>query len=480
MASAPDKSRNKAIQDAAKALAAAAKSLAAAAEALNILYEDDEEPSGDNGTASNGHKSNIVPPGGSSVINYEDSDDEYMEKAREQVRVEAASWNWKHDPVDLDSIGGPTRGVVRHHGFSSTPPTPQLKTEDKTAATHTNTIASSNMTNPNGESLTPEGSNPSYTEGTTAASSSQRHVTAAPPVRGLGRAAFTSPVRTWAGATNLANVWATAPVHFGNFVSPAPLNGSVDDWDASSMGVENPIARAPFQNLIKRWPQPTNLQKEILESIRTDQDTLVCYGRMKSSTHAILVHCMETLAALPEAFPPEGVISALIIVPQQTTGRLWLNLANELFPDFGMPHKAMLLPGGNSDLITESERMASERIDILISSPRVFINHVNNNPALRTHLARLRFIIFPEAHELTKKDEFLNFQFNMLKKRLQTRAKSPRQIIIATSTSNDQIKTFATRAFAPNSALVVSSSSSDDPLDIEWNELLQHQTTTWD
>ncbi|QRW03801.1 hypothetical protein RhiLY_02800 [Ceratobasidium sp. AG-Ba] len=72
-----------------------------------------------------------------------------------------------------------------------------------------------------------------------------------------------------------------------------------------------------------------------------------------------------------------------------------------------------------------------------------------------------------------RKEEFLNFQFNMIKKRLQTRAKAPRQIIIATSISSGQIETFAARAFAPNPVQIVSSSTSDDPLDIEWSELLR-------
>jgi hypothetical protein len=104
-----------------------------------------------------------------------------------------------------------------------------------------------------------------------------------------------------------------------------------------------------------------------------------------------------------------------------------------------------VLPGGGSDLATEAERMAAERVDILISvrsieylgcshltdlfmlqTPRVFLNHVNGNPSLWIHLAKLRFLIFAEAHELTKTEAFLNFQLNALKKRMPTRTKSPR------------------------------------------------------
>lgn len=81
-----------------------------------------------------------------------------------------------------------------------------------------------------------------------------------------------------------------------------------------------------------------------------------------------------------------GVISALIIVPQQTTGRLFLNFGNEIFRDFDLPHKALcayyfnrlhllecliypssVLPGGGSDVNTEAEEMSKQRIDILIS-----------------------------------------------------------------------------------------------------------------
>jgi hypothetical protein len=192
---------------------------------------------------------------------------------------------------------------------------------------------------------------------------------------------------------------------------------------------------------------------------------LVCHDKLKSQTHAILIRCMEAFKAQIPLPDLSGVISALIIVPQQTTGRLYLNFANELLRDFDLPHKAMrtfqrwpcsrcahqfcpipVLPGGGSDLVTEAERMATERVDILISvrsieylgcfyptkfllqTPRVFLNHVNGNPSLRIHLAKLRFFIFAEAHELTKTEVFLSFQLNAIKKRMPTRAKSPRSV----------------------------------------------------
>ncbi|KAG9090527.1 hypothetical protein FRC07_012086, partial [Ceratobasidium sp. 392] len=266
----------------------------------------------------------------------------------------------------------------------------------------------------------------------------------------------------------------------GDFETPVPLNddtalNGAANRSTADTGTETPV-RTPFQNLIKRWPQPTRLQKDMLDSLRTENDMLVCHGNLKSQTHAILLHCMEVLGEQPPLLHREGLISVLIIVPQQTTGRLYLNFANELLGDFGLPHKALLLPGGNSDVVTEAERMISERIDILISSPRVFVNHVNSNPTLRAHLANLHFVIFPEAQELIKKEEFLNYQFNMIKKRMPTRAKSPRQIIIASSgtSSNEQMQKFITRAFAPNPALIVSSKDGDDMLEsLNWPDLLR-------
>ncbi|QRV89591.1 DEAD/DEAH box helicase [Ceratobasidium sp. AG-Ba] len=462
-----DKTRNKAMKDAVKALAAAAQSLASAAEALNRLCEDDEDTVDNNALASFKMKANALTPNGASTVNYEDSEDEWMEKAREQVRVEAAAWDWKHDPGNPDSKVDATHGAGDHQGFSVSLSTIQSRFAEKIAARQTNSALLPNLASPQRVPSAPEDPKPSHKEDTTVGSSSRPLASPAPSVPSIEKPMPTPPARTWA---NLANDWATAPPP-NQFTTLATLDNNGDELGVPPTGDEAP--RAPFQNLINRWARPTHLQKEILESLRMDSDTLICYGHMKSSAHAILVHCMATLKALPLYLPPEGIISALIIVPQQTTGRMWLNFANELFRDFDLPHRALLLPGGNSDVITEAERMESERIDILISSPRIFINHVNSNPALRMHLSRLRFIIFPEAHELMRKEEFLNFQFNMIKKRLQTRAKAPRQIIIATSISSGQIETFAARAFAPNPAQIVSSSTSDDPLDIEWSELLR-------
>jgi hypothetical protein len=50
---------------------------------------------------------------------------------------------------------------------------------------------------------------------------------------------------------------------------------------------------------------------------------------------------MEVFKAQTPLQNPHGVILALIIVPQQTAGRLYLNFVNELLRDFDLPHKAM-------------------------------------------------------------------------------------------------------------------------------------------
>ncbi|KAG8713074.1 hypothetical protein FRC08_013733 [Ceratobasidium sp. 394] len=455
--------KDKAILQAAKALAAAASSLASAAEALALMYQDDgytDDP------ITNGTN---MAPSKASMVEYEDSDDEYMIKAREQISLEAASMPG-HGLDIMDLITGRNSSPLGWPGFS-----------DAQANTQPHILGD---INPNDANHTPAPSppivatSPSPADAAHTLTEHETYGSETPVNIPVSRSGAITPIparRTWASiATTSYAMWGAAPVD-RHSKTPVPPDEEMVSWVATGTGAETPT-RTPLQNLLKRWPRPTRLQKDMLEALRTESDMLVCHGNLKSQAHAILVHCMEVLGEQHQFPHREGSISALIIVPQQTTGRLYLNFANELLSDFSLPHKALLLPGGNSDVITEAERMASERIDILISSPRVFINHVNNNPALRVHLANLRFVIFPDAHELIKKDEFLNYQFNMIKKRMPTRAKSPRQIIIASSksASNEQMEKFTTRAFAPNSSLIVSSKEDDQMLEmLDWQELLR-------
>ncbi|KAG8702012.1 hypothetical protein FRC08_003754 [Ceratobasidium sp. 394] len=462
--------KDKAILQAAKALAAAASSLASAAEALALMYKDD---GGTDDLIINGTN---VAPSKASIVDYEDSDDEYMIRAREQISIEAAIMRG-HGPDILDLTTGRNSSPLGRPGLSSASVNAQSHIAGHVAPNAANHIPAPSpllaATSPGEErSTSPADATHTLTE----RNSDEFETAANIPVNSSRAITPTPPRRTWASiATTNYAMWGVAPAD-RHFETPVPPDEETVNWVATGTGAETPT-RTPFQNLLKRWPRPTRLQKDMLEALRTESDMLVCHGNLKSQAHAILVHCMEVLGEQHQSLHREGSISALIIVPQQTTGRLYLNFANELFNDFDLPHKALLLPGGNSDVITEAERMASERIDILISSPRVFINHVNNNPALRIHLANLRFVIFPDAHELIKKDEFLNYQFNMIKKRMPTRAKSPRQIIIASSgsASNEQMEKFTTRAFAPNPSLIVSLSKEDDQMleILDWQELLR-------
>ncbi|KAG8746513.1 hypothetical protein FRC10_004647 [Ceratobasidium sp. 414] len=428
--------KNKAILQAAKALAAAASSLSSAAEALTLMCQD-EDTDDDPVPVTNGTN---IAPSKASVVDYEDSDDEYMIKAREQVRIEAASMPGC-GPDILDLTTGRNLSPLGRPGLLNTTADTQSHVLGDITPNEANNISAPTppvvATGPGEERL------PSPADATHTLIEHNPHGSEIPvniPVSRNGVITPTPPRKTWAALAAANRETWVAPAE-GQFETPVSLNDHTDEWVPVVTGAETPIS-APFGNLLKRWPRPTRLQKDMLEALRTESDMLVCHGHLKSQAHAILVHCVEVLGEQPEFFHGAGSISALIIVPQQTTGRLYLNFANELLGDFGLPHKALLLPGGGSDTITEAERMASERIDILISSPRVFVNHVNSNPALRIHLANIRFMIFPDAHELMRKDEFLNYQFNMIKKRMPTRAKSPRQVIIATSgsASGEQIE----------------------------------------
>jgi hypothetical protein len=83
-----DSTRDKALKEAAKALSVAAKSLALASEALSCLYDTDEENTptseADRGSVEQGvHKSSHELP--ISIMDYEDSDDEYMVLARKAI-----------------------------------------------------------------------------------------------------------------------------------------------------------------------------------------------------------------------------------------------------------------------------------------------------------------------------------------------------------------------------------------------------------
>ncbi|KAG8693611.1 hypothetical protein FRC09_010393, partial [Ceratobasidium sp. 395] len=361
--------KNKAMLEAAKALATAASSLASAAEALNRMCQYDEGVDHSPPLNTGAH---LVPP---SIcgLDYEDSDDEYMIEAREQIRIEIACMPGR-GPDALDLITGQTLNPLGKMKFPTPPDNNnQPDLSGVTAFDEVNGAPTPELlmvaAGPNGEQApiparavhTPEHYSYEPEMPTNALDSG-----------GLRATASTFQPRTWAQlASQDHERWQATP-GTGHFEMPAPTDDDTVDLGATNAGpgagtgTETPT-RTPFQNLIRRWPRPTRLQKDMLESLRTERDMLVCHKNLKSQSHAILVHCMEALADQPQLFHPEGIISALIIVPQQTTGRLYLNFANKLFVDFGLPHKALLLPGGNSDIVTESERMASERIDILIS-----------------------------------------------------------------------------------------------------------------
>ncbi|CAE6532970.1 unnamed protein product [Rhizoctonia solani] len=453
------KNRDRALREAAKALSVAAKSLAFASDALSRLYDTDEDDtctsntdSGSISVRNEAHRSprTTVKP----VIDYEDSDDdEYMILAREVISAAVTAIKapgtqspigdnkstWSEMQNNFGAFGSPSKGDTESESGRMVDGRPDSSTFQPPSRLYHETLSSTNARASTYEDITGKPSKP--------------QVDSVPPL----------PPKTWA---SLAEKW-------GVSVNTPKTNETFDANSTAGKVNDDPKqgATEPFANLKNRWVTPTEFQRKILRPLLAGSDMLLLHANLKSHVHAILAHCVKILGR-ERHNSNSGAISALVIVPQQTTGRLYLNYANELLSDFNLPHKAMLLPGGGSDVTIEAERMSMERVDILISSPRVFVNHVNSNPNLASHLARIRFVIYAGAHELTKTDIFLSFQFNMVKKRMPTRAKSPRQIIIAAAYMDDQIQVFASRGLHPG-YITIHGAESDDGLQPEsWDSVL--------
>lgn len=109
--------KHKKMREAVKALSAAAASLAQAAEALSNLY-DVEDSDEDTASVKSDNSGSVqpsdqihapIPQQEASVINYEseDSDDEYMDLAREAVRAATAAvtGQGRHTPGKFQSPG---------------------------------------------------------------------------------------------------------------------------------------------------------------------------------------------------------------------------------------------------------------------------------------------------------------------------------------------------------------------------------------
>ncbi|CAE7209081.1 unnamed protein product [Rhizoctonia solani] len=451
-----EKERGRALKEAAKALAIAAKSLALASDALSRLYDTDEDDScaseTDNESIPAENKVNDLPRTAQKpVIDYEDSDDEYMILAREAISVATKmpgtqspmqdnKPTWSEMQNNLGTFEVPSKGDTESGGVRTVGEKPGPRTFMLPSELYQDTF------------LEPI-SHAFFSEATIN------------PTKFGGESMASQPPKSWASLLNTKKSGA-----------PASAPGTRDNFDIDSTAGSNsdpkPGTKESFGNIKNRWATPTELQLKLLSPLRAGYDILLLHANLKSHVHAILIHCLQTLKRERQS-SSVGVISALVIVPQQTTGRLYLQYANELLSDLGLPHKAMLLPGGGSDMAVEAERMSTERIDLLISSPRVFVNHVNSNPNLSNHLTKIRFVIYAGAHELTKSDVFLSFQFNMIKKRMATRAKSPRQIIIAAAYTDDHIQVFANRGLHPG-YITVYGADSDDSLQSEsWDKLLQ-------
>ncbi|CAE6446991.1 unnamed protein product [Rhizoctonia solani] len=463
--------RKEELKEAVKALSVAAKSLALASDALSRLYDTDEDDTSASETDSSSIPVESAPHNAlhkspETLINYEDSDDEYMELARNAISVAATAMNkvsetqspneenkptWSEmqnnfGPFEMSGSGTESESGRITYGRSNPPASkphmPDYKAlKEPTLGSHV--LVLSNSINP---------SNPSNLDADS--------VVGRPPAP-----------KTWAHLARESHErWGAGA--FRTFQTN-------ESFDVNTMaGYSNDNSKSGteelFANLKNRWASPTEIQHKVLRPLRAGSDLLLLHANLKSHVHAILIHCVQTIRKERRASNPVGTISVLVIVPQQTTGRLFLHFANELISDFNLPHRALLLPGGGSDVAIETERMSTERIDILISSPRIFVNHVNSNPNLPNHLSQIRFVVYAGAHELTKNDAFLNFQFNMIKKRMPTRAKSPRQIIISAAYMDDHIQVFANRGLHPG-YITVHGAESDDNLRTEsWENLLIH------
>ncbi|CAE6493010.1 unnamed protein product [Rhizoctonia solani] len=459
-------SKDREVKEAVKALSAAAKSLALASDALSRLYDTDEEDTSTTETDRNS-VGQAVPTSSLephvSIAGYEDSDDEYMSLAREAISSAATAMG--KAPEAPSSIGENKNAWSEMQNNLGSFEASKGDTESEAGRMANEALFSDDKFPPG----------PKYSD------SSGPHATEI-----LGTSA----------QTEVYILWNIRSEHIHNTASRLFINGSINTVpaDDSTIASDDPksCTEVLFPNLKRRWVTPTGLQHKALQPLRAGSDILLLHSNSKSHVSAILAHCIQSMKRDRSSSSSIGVISVLIIVPQQTTGRLFLQHANELLSDFSLPHKAMLLPGGGSDVATEAERMSTERIDILISSPRVFINHVNSNSNLPNHLSRIRFVIYAGAHELTKSDVFLGFQFNLIKKRMQTRAKSPRQIIIVSSYINgigkevitrqiiivssyinEHVQTLASRGLHPGYVSIHGTDSDDDLQSDSWDVLLK-------
>ncbi|CAE6384361.1 unnamed protein product [Rhizoctonia solani] len=436
------KSKERELKEAVKALSAAAKSLALASDALSRLYDADEDDAStpeididSNSAKSKVHRS--PRPVAKPTIDYEDSDDEYMTLAREVISAATTAMGKVPGRSPTEENKAIWSETQNNFGTFETPSKGDAESE--------------NGHRPSSSVFQPPSGLYYGTPPTVGSQTFSDDVTSGNPSKSYGDSIPPPTPKTWASLVRLnSEKWgisASTPAARENFDSDSQGGKANDDPKQDT--------REPLANLKNRWATPTDLQRRILRPLLAGSDMLLLHSNLKSHVHAILAHC------------------ALVIVPQQTTGRLYLQYANELLSDFDLPHKAMLLPGGGSDVAIESERMSTEKIDILISSPRVFVNHVNSNPNLVNHLTRIRFVIYAGAHELTKTDIFLSFQFNMIKKRMPTRAKSPRQIIIAAAHMDEHIQVFASRGLQPGYTTIYGAKSDDNTQSESWDSLLK-------
>ncbi|CAE6340604.1 unnamed protein product [Rhizoctonia solani] len=436
-----DNTKDRALKEAAKALSVAAKSLALASDALSRLYDTDEE---DTSTAETDRNSVSAEQGAHHVRLSQLPPQLWARRQRRHPLSKKAKNIWSEMQNNFGPFETPSKG----------------DTESESGRMVNETLFSGTKSSPGPShiAVSGPGSQPFFN------SASSGNLMKSDPD------SIAAPPRSW------AHLLKPKPMYSGGSETGASIThestNTLPTNDKTSDDLK-PHTETLFFNLKHRWATPAGLQYKVLRPLRAGSDILLLHLNLKSHVPAILARCIQTLKRDRHTSSSIGAISVLVIVPQQTTGRLFLQHANELLSDFNLPRKAMLLPGGGSDVATEAERMSTERIDILISSPRVFINHVNSNSNISSHLSRIRFVIYAGAHELTRTDAFLGFQFNMIKKRMPTRAKSPRQIIIVSQYTDDRIEVFASRGLHPGYVTIHGTESDDDLQPGSWDALLK-------
>ncbi|KAB5593996.1 hypothetical protein CTheo_2597 [Ceratobasidium theobromae] len=484
----PSGNNKQALKTVAKALSAAATSLALAADALSQLYETDED---DVSTAGSHCPSLVtnqlgapVAASTASLIDYDDSegsDNECMTLARNAIRAESG-----YQTAYIGALAHiDTRKILK---LSIAPQSPPSHTQNnlgfmpKWTGNHTPTdikdaVSEKSMTDTLDEVRTSH-RDTTKTSFQPVPSMDELGDIAHPRNEATHSPPWRPPPKTWANLLRSGAPTAGSSTGGPSRIRPASSMSRNELATTSSIiDVPEQGFKIPFENLKKKWANPTVVQYQTIQQLRTGQDVLLLRDNFKTHIHyAMFIRCMEVLKQRNPVQSSTGIVSALVIVPQQTTGRSLLQCANELLEDFGLPHRALLLPGGGSDILTEAERMRSERIDILISastSPRVLVNHVNNNPDLVKHFSQLKLIIYASAHELTKQDAFLNFQLNAIKKRMPTRTKCPRQIIVDSAGLDDQVQWFAERTLRPGHVTVYGPEVGDELRGELWDTFLR-------